>query len=104
MCPEKIGGGAVPGAVGGAGAGEGFGQTRAVPGPVSPQTFLLGRTRAGPSSWRRQVETRAGTWPRMDARFLAATITGMSEVTRILSAIEQGDPHAAGELLPLVYE
>src|SRR5262249_18810362 len=28
----------------------------------------------------------------------------MSEVTRILTAIEQGDPHAAGELLPLVYE
>jgi RNA polymerase sigma factor (TIGR02999 family) len=28
----------------------------------------------------------------------------MSEVTRILSAIEQGDPHAAGQLLPLVYD
>src|SRR5436853_6836974 len=28
----------------------------------------------------------------------------MSDVTRILSAIEQGDPHAAEELLPLVYE
>src|SRR5215207_7837199 len=28
----------------------------------------------------------------------------MSEVTRILSAIDQGDPHAAGQLLPLVYE
>src|SRR5437763_16530358 len=28
----------------------------------------------------------------------------MSEVTRILSAIEQGDPHAARQLLPLVYE
>jgi RNA polymerase sigma factor (TIGR02999 family) len=28
----------------------------------------------------------------------------MSDVTRILSAIEQGDPHAAGQLLPLVYE
>jgi RNA polymerase sigma factor (TIGR02999 family) len=28
----------------------------------------------------------------------------MSEVTRILSAIEQGDPHAADQLLPLVYE
>src|SRR5262245_44437336 len=28
----------------------------------------------------------------------------MSDVTRILSAIEQGDPHAAGELLPLVYD
>jgi RNA polymerase sigma factor (TIGR02999 family) len=28
----------------------------------------------------------------------------MSEVTRILSAVEQGDPHAADQLLPLVYE
>jgi RNA polymerase sigma factor (TIGR02999 family) len=28
----------------------------------------------------------------------------MSEVTRILSAIEQGDPHAAGQLLPVVYD
>ena len=28
----------------------------------------------------------------------------MSEVTRILSAIEQGDPHAPEQLLPLVYE
>jgi RNA polymerase sigma factor (TIGR02999 family) len=28
----------------------------------------------------------------------------MREVTRILSALEQGDPHAAEQLLPLVYE
>src|SRR5262245_44717372 len=28
----------------------------------------------------------------------------MSEVTRILSAIEQGEPQAAGQLLPLVYD
>ncbi len=28
----------------------------------------------------------------------------MSEVTRILSAIESGDPHAAAQLLPLVYD
>jgi RNA polymerase sigma factor (TIGR02999 family) len=28
----------------------------------------------------------------------------MSEVTRILSAIEQGDPHAAAQLLPVVYD
>jgi RNA polymerase sigma factor (TIGR02999 family) len=28
----------------------------------------------------------------------------MNEVTRILSAIEQGDEHAADQLLPLVYE
>ncbi len=28
----------------------------------------------------------------------------MHEVTQILSAIEQGDPHAAEQLLPMVYE
>ena len=28
----------------------------------------------------------------------------MSEVTQILNAIQQGDPHAAGQLLPLVYD
>jgi hypothetical protein len=28
----------------------------------------------------------------------------MSEVTRILSAIEQGDPHAAEQLLPMVHD
>src|SRR5262252_8559365 len=28
----------------------------------------------------------------------------MSEVTRILSAIDQGDPHAAEQLLPPVYD
>src|SRR5260370_30659076 len=28
----------------------------------------------------------------------------MNEVTRVLSAIDQGDPHAAEQLLPLVYQ
>ena len=28
----------------------------------------------------------------------------MADVTRILSAIEQGDPQAAEQLLPLVYD
>src|SRR5262245_18871926 len=28
----------------------------------------------------------------------------MSEVTQILSAVEQGDPHAAEQILPLVYD
>src|SRR6202795_4066046 len=28
----------------------------------------------------------------------------MTDVTRILSAIEEGDPHAAEQLLPLVYD
>ena len=32
------------------------------------------------------------------------TIAGMSEVTRILAAVEQGDVHAAEALLPLVYD
>jgi RNA polymerase sigma factor (TIGR02999 family) len=31
-------------------------------------------------------------------------LDAMSDVTRILSAIEQGDPHAAEQLLPLVYD
>jgi RNA polymerase sigma factor (TIGR02999 family) len=35
---------------------------------------------------------------------LAVILTSMSEVTRILSAVGQGDPHAAEQLLPLVYE
>ncbi len=34
----------------------------------------------------------------------ALQVTLMSEVTRILSAIEQGEPHAAEQLLPLVYD
>ena len=28
----------------------------------------------------------------------------MTDITRILSAIDQGDPHAAEQLLPLVYD
>ena len=36
--------------------------------------------------------------------FGEAILGFMSDVTRILSAIEQGDPHAAGQLLPLVYD
>jgi RNA polymerase sigma factor (TIGR02999 family) len=34
----------------------------------------------------------------------AIIVVGMSEVTQILNAIDQGDPHAAAQLLPLVYE
>src|SRR5262249_59479125 len=34
----------------------------------------------------------------------AVIFAAMSEVTRILSAIEGGDPSAAGQLLPLVYD
>ena len=34
----------------------------------------------------------------------ARAVPPMSEVTRILSAIEHGDPNAAEQLLPLVYD
>jgi RNA polymerase sigma factor (TIGR02999 family) len=36
--------------------------------------------------------------------FSSISVPPMSEVTRVLSAIEEGDPHAADQLLPLVYE
>jgi len=32
---------------------------------------------------------------------LSLSVPPMSDVTRILSAVEQGDPHAAEQLLPL---
>jgi RNA polymerase sigma factor (TIGR02999 family) len=35
---------------------------------------------------------------------LSVSVPLMSEVTSILSAMEQGDPHAADQLLPLVYD
>src|SRR5947209_8520489 len=41
--------------------------------------------------------------PRKKNRFPRGTLASMSDVTRILNAIEQGDPHAAERLLPLVY-
>src|SRR5262245_32582004 len=42
--------------------------------------------------------------PRETSRSPRGRLPRMTDVTRILSAIEQGDPHAAGQLLPLVYE
>jgi RNA polymerase sigma factor (TIGR02999 family) len=36
--------------------------------------------------------------------FTLDPVLPMSDVSRILSAIEQGDPHAAEQLLPLVYD
>jgi hypothetical protein len=36
--------------------------------------------------------------------FTSISVPPMSEVTQILSAIEGGDPHAADQLLPLVYD
>jgi RNA polymerase sigma factor (TIGR02999 family) len=41
---------------------------------------------------------------RIACRAAAGYPRGMSEVTQLLSALDQGDPHAAGRLLPLVYD
>jgi RNA polymerase sigma factor (TIGR02999 family) len=40
----------------------------------------------------------------MAAACLYPSVSGMNDVTRILSAIDQGEPQAAEDLLPLVYQ
>src|SRR5262245_41282086 len=42
--------------------------------------------------------------PGETGRLPRGKLASMSDVTRILSAIEQGDPNAADQLLPLVYD
>jgi RNA polymerase sigma factor (TIGR02999 family) len=73
----------------------------------------VGPTRAGLFGLRAQgdsTDARKSRLPRgCSPVFLLARSAGgifrpMSEVTRILSAIEQGDPRAAEQLLPLVYD
>ena len=49
--------------------------------------------------------TRSRSWVGTFRReFSRSAVTPMNEVTRILSAMEQGDPQAADQLLPLVYD
>ena len=55
-----------------------------------PRTFLIPQPQGGPGEGL--------------ARGLRASGAPMSDVTQILSAIEQGDPQAAEQLLPLVYD
>jgi RNA polymerase sigma factor (TIGR02999 family) len=43
------------------------------------------------------------SWPSLHS-LPQCTITDMSDVTRVLDQIQLGDPHAAEQLLPLVYE
>jgi RNA polymerase sigma factor (TIGR02999 family) len=47
---------------------------------------------------------RRGGYTPADRLASPSPVPPMSEVTRILSAIEQGDPSAAEQLLPLVYD
>jgi RNA polymerase sigma factor (TIGR02999 family) len=56
------------------------------------------------SLWERTSPPAIPDWREDFPReFWILSVPAMSEVTRILSAIEQGDPHAAEQLLPLVY-
>ena len=50
------------------------------------------------------THTELRSLPRETSRFQRGILATMTEVTRILSAIEQGDPQAAEQLLPLVYD
>jgi len=52
----------------------------------------------------RQRTPAEGPGPRFNRDVPSAIPCGMSEVTRILDRAQQGDPKAAEELLPLVYD
>src|SRR6516165_570811 len=76
-------------------------------------TFTDGPLDGGKDLVRQQVRRlRPATIPRpaptigtgRPAATFALRLSLMTDVTRILSAIEQGDPHASEHLLPLVYD
>src|SRR5262245_10631485 len=50
------------------------------------------------------IRSRTASASRLQVRPKCVSWRIMHEVTRILSDIEQGDPHAADQLLPLVYD
>src|SRR5262249_56930798 len=78
-----------------------------VPKKPEPRRRAAGRISGGPP---RPLDWPVGPTPRragtegLSQPAHGASVPPMSEVSRILSAIEQGDPHAAGQLLPLVYD
>src|SRR3954453_9373256 len=67
---------------------------------------MSGDERRGPRPPEDLRQRPAAPWTRRPLlRAGAAVILGlMTEVTRILTALEQGEPHAAEQLLPLVYD
>lgn len=52
----------------------------------------------------RAVASRSESAPQLPSISLTVILSRMSEVTQILNAINNGDPHAAAQLLPLVYD
>jgi RNA polymerase sigma factor (TIGR02999 family) len=63
----------------------------------------VARRRRDAAANRRIATVLAGSYTTVTRNLSQDLVQPMSEVTRILSAIEQGDPQAAESLLPLVY-
>src|SRR5262245_30412246 len=74
------------------------GEERSPPGPATIERFL--RLACVPIYAYSSAATNA-FW---HLRYRLAIFIAMSDLTRILSQMEQGDPHAAEKLLPLVYD
>src|SRR5262249_25251562 len=88
-------------------AGGAGGVLTATPAPHRPGTAAAPGVRSaeghvGPVRWAGYASPGRLTF--LPAPAPAVTGGRMSEVTRILSAIEQGEPRAAEQLLPLVYD
>src|SRR5262249_39014738 len=69
--------------------------------PAHGELLLPERQAAGEALAAKEAPRGPARLPRPVAWAIFAS---MSEVTRILSAIQQGDPSAAEQLLPLVYD
>jgi hypothetical protein len=62
-------------------------------------------SRSGQASRKSRFEPdRSGRSAQAGHHVASNVVAPMNEVTRILSAVEQGDPQAAEQLLPLVYD
>jgi len=58
----------------------------------------------GSNDHETRSEHTPGSVPRLMVSFVSRRYSGMTDFTQILSQIEQGDPAAAEQLLPLVHE
>src|SRR5262249_22989882 len=73
------------------------------PGSLDRRGFVGAVEFSGDAATRRRV-CQANDQNPGRRRLIYCRPNRMSDVTHILSAIEQGDPHAASQLLPLVYQ
>src|SRR5690349_15108294 len=71
---------------------------------VATRTDAIGTSITGIGSRNSQAIPVLWPPPSETSRSPRGRLASMSDVTRILSAIETGDPHAAEQLLPLVYD